>query len=182
MRITRDDNSGLAVVDFPWGWSLAGVACLAAVVARIVYEQSMPAAEQQNAVAMLVCGLFIALASALFSTRVSLRLDLQAKTACWSRIGILGIRRKKLTFDQVRQTALRMSHGSSHRRPSWRLVLETTDGDLPLSFSYSLGESARQRCFDVGRRIEAVLASGKRSATRREEAMVPSSAACAGES
>ncbi len=168
MRITRDDKSGLTVVDFPWGWVLAGVACLAAVVARIVYEQSVPAAPQQNAVAMLVCGLFIALGSALFSTRVSLRLDLKTKTACWSRIGILGIRRKHLTFDQIRQTALRMSHGSSHRRPSWRLVLETTDGDLPLSFSYSLGESTRQQCFDVGRRIEAVLAI-KRSTSRQKD-------------
>lgn len=171
MRITRDDNSSLAVVDFPCGWGLAGVACLAAVIARIVYEQNVPAAQQQNAVAMLVGGLFIALGSALFSTRVSLRLDLQAKTAEWSRIGILGIRRKHLTFDQIRQTALRMSHGSSHRRPSWRLVLETTDGDLPLSFSYSLGDGARQQCFDVGRRIEAVLASRKRREARQEDAV-----------
>jgi hypothetical protein len=171
MRIVRDDNDGLTVVDFPWGWGCAGLACFAAVVARLVYEQNVPAAQQQNPWAMLVCGGFIAFGSLLFSTRVSLTLDLTMRTAVWSRIGVTGIRRERLSFDQVRQTALRMSHGSSHRRPSWRLVLETAVGDLPLSFSYSLGESVRARCFDVGRRIEAVLAAARRREARREEAV-----------
>jgi hypothetical protein len=155
---------------------------LAAVIARIVYEQNVPAAQQQNAAAMLVGGVFIALGSALFSTRVSLRLEPLTKTARWSQVGILGIRRRSFTFNQIRRTALRTSRGSSHRRPSWRLVLETDDGDLPLSFSFSLGETARQRCFEVRRQIEAVLASGNRSETRHEEAVDASSATCSQES
>jgi hypothetical protein len=167
MRITRDDRQNLTVVDFPWGWLCVGVVSLLAVIARIVYEHYTPAAWQQDPWAMLGGGVFIALACSLFSTRVVLSLDLEARTIRWSQVGLTGQRHAKLSFDQFRQTILRQSHGSSHRRPSWRLVVETTEGDFPLSFSFDLGDEARQRCFDVARRIEASIAATSRS--RRHE-------------
>jgi hypothetical protein len=172
MRITRDDRTNLTIVDFPWGWLCVGVVSLLSIIARIVYEHYIPAAQQQNPWAMLGGGIFIALACTLFSTRIVLSLDLNARTLRWSQIGLTGRRHKKLSFDQFRQTILRQSHGSSHRRPSWRLVVETADGDLPLSFSYALGDEARQRCFDVARRIEAVVSQSQSARSQAAQTLV----------
>jgi hypothetical protein len=168
MRITRDDRTNLTVVDFPWGWLCLGVVSLLAIIARIAYEHYTPAAQQQNPWAMLGGGVFIALATALFSTRVVFALDFETRTLRWSQIGLTGCRRKDLSFDQFRQTILRQSHGSSHRRLSWRLVVETTEGDLPLSFSFDLGDEARQNCFEIARRIEGAIASTKQTPSREE--------------
>lgn len=166
MRITRDNSANLTVVDFPWAWGLAGGLSFVAIVARIVYEHVTPAVGPQNPWAMLAGGACIAVGCGLFSTRVELSMDRAAGTLRWTQTGLTGRRRKQMPFDRVRQTVLRQSHGSSRRRPSWRLVVETADGDLPLSFSYELGDSARERCFEIGRRIESVVA--ERNPAERE--------------
>jgi hypothetical protein len=171
MRIARDDRTNLTIVDFPWGWLCLGGISLVAIIARLVYEHYTPAAEQQNPWAMLGGGVFIALASALFSTRVVFSLDFKTRTLRWSQLGLTGCRRKEMPFNQFRQTILRQSHGSSHRRPSWRLVVETTQGDLPLSFSFDLGDEARQNCFEIARRIEAAIAKTRQSPSRDEVAV-----------
>jgi hypothetical protein len=142
MKITRQDNSALVIVDFPWLMGLilfpGGLALLYAAVSAAVRHRGIG-----QTLGFAGGGLLALLLGAVLVKRAVFEFDLVRRELTWRRSGIFGQRSGAVPFDRIRRAVVQSM--SSSDGTTYRVALLTEDGDLPVTDAYSSGERNKKR-------------------------------------
>jgi len=151
MKIKRQDSSALVVVDFPW---LLGLIFFPGA-AGLLYVAVSSAIRGQGIGRALGFGagaLFVALAGSLFVKRCAFEFDLVRRECTWRRRGIFGERSGTVPFDRICRCVVQSMR--SNNTTTYRITLQTDDGDIPLTQAYSTGEQRpRSVCETINRTL-----------------------------
>jgi hypothetical protein len=151
MKITRQDSSALVVVDFPW---LLGffIFPFAAALLYIAVSTAVRGQGIGGTVAYGAGALVVAFAGSFFVKRCAFEFDLVRRECTWRRRGIFGERSGTLPFDCIRHCVVQST--TSNNTTTYRITLQTEDGDIPLTQAYTTGEQRpRSVCETINRTL-----------------------------
>ena len=135
MRITRSDNRRLVMVDFPWflGLVFFPTAALMLVVTVVAIAKGLSASQITGP---LISGLLSFAVAAAFTKRCEFDFDLVAKKLTWRHRGLFTNAGGVVPFEQIRSAAVESSSDNDGGL-TYRVILRTRDGTIPLTESYN---------------------------------------------
>lgn len=157
MKITRSDSQKLVIEDFPY--ALGALAFSGAVVllwcsVSLLVEGTAKKSEALGAfLGFLLCFSF----GSVMAKRSVFEFDLVSRQLTWKRRGLFCRKGGTIPFDEIESANPESPKGGSRDgSPTYRLVLKTKNGVIPLTDSYS-GEWAQKREDEIRAQINAIL-------------------------
>jgi hypothetical protein len=146
MKIKRQDSAALVVVDFPW---LLGLIFFP-FAGGLLYVAVSNAVRGKGIGSVLAFGagaLFLGLITSVFVKRCVFEFDLVRRECTWRRRGVFGARGGTVPFDRIRRCVVQSMR--SDNTTTYRITLQTDDGDVPLTQAYTTGERRPQTVCEV---------------------------------
>jgi len=140
MRITRSDPEHLVIVDFP---KLLGVTLFSAsllCLSRLMYCLGHPEITHRELPGCVIGALVFFGGGCLFAKRSVFDFDLVTQQLRWHRRGLFGHKGGVVLFESITSVAVESSSFPLTSVLSYRVTLYTTQGTIPMTESYGLGE------------------------------------------
>ena len=149
MKITQSTPERLVIKDFPWGFGLIFALMGGGLVyvggRALLYNPGMHKAEGVFALA----GAIFLLSTAVFTRRSVFVFDLTRQELTWSHASLFGVKSGTMALGRITGCVVQVLE-TPRAAPTFRLVLASPDGDLPLTDTYSTSTmSARQKLRDA---------------------------------
>lgn len=151
MRIARSDPRALVIVDFPFLLPAVTVGTISFIIVVLVRSPMRPA---DWLIALLICGSFLAF-GAWLTKRTVFHFDLETRQLRWKRRGVFGGVGGVVDFNQIRLAEVQTNWSYDVGR-TWRVALQTTAGDLPLTDTYTGGgdEHLKRICTAINHALQ----------------------------
>jgi hypothetical protein len=147
VRITRDDHRQLVIVDFPWA-----IGAIAFPMALFLAGCSVVAlakhARPGNIAGPAIGALLAFCCGAVFTKRSEFVFDFISHQLSWRRRGLFTNVGGVVPLAQIRGASVEANHNNGDGGPTFRVVIQTDAGPLPLTDASSSNQKAHDRIRD----------------------------------
>lgn len=158
----------MVIVEFPYLIGMLAFPCAAVLLYRSVRAFISTGGQGTSGWPALAGALLWLCGGVVFTKRVEFHFDLVARELRWRRRGLFTNERGVVPLEQIRSASVE-SHSGGEGEQTYRVVLKTTGGPLPLTDSFSSGAGP---CNDMRDAINGTLKRPVDAARQAEEQIV----------
>ena len=154
MKLIYEADNRFKIVDFPW-WIGAVFFPLAFFFAWQIFQHWNLNAPLLGYLPLLLGALVSGLGAAFLTQRSEFDFDVNNKQVKWQRQSLFGRKAGTIPFYQIEYAVVQCSSGARNSGTSYRVVLSTAQGIIPLTNAYSAGQDAH--CQEIRSLINRAL-------------------------
>jgi hypothetical protein len=150
IKVADDNDGGFKIVDFPlWVGAFTFPLSLFLLYKFVVHWSQ--GGDLKTSYGTLAGAALFAIVGTVLTKRSVVEFDVLRRQVVWSSLGVFGRKRGTIPFEKIKSAYVEQS--TSDNSFSYRVLLSTEEGVVPLTFTKSVGPAGRDSCQQMSDKI-----------------------------